>query len=82
MSEWISIEDWLPSQGVVVALLNTEQYMNAPDAAQEYTNWHGAGYLSEFGRKYWTVFGENRGMTLDSVTHWMPLPGPPTETDQ
>lgn len=32
------------------------------------------GYLADFGGLYWSVFGE-RGLTIDSFTHWMPIPG-------
>lgn len=79
MGEWINAREQLPELGQVVALKDENTFMNAPNAQgggddEEGVNWHGAGYLSEFGHQYWTVFGERRGMTLDSVTHWLPLP--------
>lgn len=70
---WISIADRLPKLHQVVALKSEDRWMNT--GSDDFNaNWHGAGYLSEFGSKFWSVFGESRGMTLESVTHWLPLP--------
>lgn len=71
--QWVSIQDHLPPLYQTVALLNVNRWMNTGNDDFN-TNWHGAGWLSEFGHKYWSVIGEHRAMTLDSVTHWMPLP--------
>lgn len=80
MREWISVNDQLPEIGQVVALTNNDIWMNTGTMHDpEGCNWHGAGYLCEFGNKYWTVFGESRSQCLDAVTHWMPLPLPPKE---
>ena len=72
---WISVRDRLPELHQPVALLNTETWLNT--GGDFNANWHGAGYLSEFGNKYWSVIGERGGMTLDAVTHWCELPLPP-----
>lgn len=70
---WISVAERLPKLHQVVVLKNEGVWMNTGGHGFD-ANWHGAGYLSEIGHKYWSVFGETRGMTLDAVTHWMPLP--------
>jgi hypothetical protein len=78
MSNWISVKDRLPEINQVVGLLDTNRWMNT--GTDEFdANWHGAGYLCEFGDKYWSVFSETRAWCLDAVTHWMPLPAPPKE---
>lgn len=77
MSEWISVKDRLPELHEVVALLNTEIFMST--GFDKATNWYGAGYLCDWGGKYWSIFGENRAKTLESVTHWMPLPEGPNK---
>jgi len=76
MSQWISIKDRLPDLHQIVALANNDRWMNtggAKEFEEEGCNWYGAGYLCEFGTKYWSVFGETRAQCLDAVTHWMPL---------
>lgn len=74
--QWVSITDRLPDLYVTVALLDEERWMNT-GSDDHNVNWHGAGYLCEFGQKYWSVFGETRSQCLDAVTHWMPLPQAP-----
>jgi hypothetical protein len=76
MNEWIDINERLPELNVAVALLDVNTWMNTGDTEFS-VNWHGAGYLSEFGSKYWSVFGEPRSWDVNAVTHWMPLPPPP-----
>ena len=73
---WISVKDRLPPLYKTVALLNDDRWMNTGNDEFD-TNWYGAGWLSEFGQQFWSVIGETRSMTLDSVTHWMPLPAAP-----
>lgn len=73
--DWISVDEWLPELHTVVVLRNEKTQMNVPFDGD--IDWHGAGYLSSHGSNYWSVFGESRGMTMDSVTHWMPLPPAP-----
>lgn len=76
MALWIKCSERLPEVNQVVALLDTERWMNT-GSDDFHCRWHGAGYLGEFGHKYWTVFGETRGQTLEYVTHWMSLPESP-----
>ncbi|MBY8958342.1 MULTISPECIES: DUF551 domain-containing protein [Pseudomonas] len=78
MTEWIACSERLPEINQVVALLNTEVWMNT-GSDDFHCNWYGAGYLGEWGRKYWNVIGESRAQCLDAVTHWQPLPAPPAE---
>ena len=73
-NEWISVNDRLPEIGQVVALANNDRWMNTGNMHEEEgCNWYGAGYLCEFGIKFWSVFGETRSQCLDSVTHWMAI---------
>lgn len=82
-SQWISRADSLPALHVIVALLDEETYLNTGGLDVD-MHWTGAGYLCDHGdgRKYWTVFGENRAQCLDRVTHWMPLPAAPSAENQ
>lgn len=73
---WISIAERLPEMHVTVALLDENRWMNT-GSSDHNVNWHGAGYLCEFGQKYWSVFGETRSQCLDAVTHWMLIPAAP-----
>lgn len=73
MSEWIKCSDRLPELNQVVALANDDVLMNT-GSDSFHCNWYGAGYLSEFGRKYWTIFGESRAQCLAAATHWMEIP--------
>jgi hypothetical protein len=78
-SQWISVEDRLPELWQTVALLDENRWMNT-GSSDHNVNWHGAGYLCEFGQKYWSIFGEMRSQCLEAVTHWMPLPAAPSTT--
>ena len=77
--EWISVKDRLPELHIVVALMDCTSYRN--NGNQEVNNPHvvQAGHLTHFGGNYWSVYGE-RGLEVDSFTHWMPLPEPPKES--
>lgn len=77
---WIPISERLPELYQTVALLNDDRWMNTGNDDFN-TNWHGAGWLAEFGQKFWSVIGETRSMTLDSVTHWAPLPASPVQQE-
>ncbi len=76
-SQWISVDEQLPELHCAVALLNDDKWMNTGGDFE--INWQAVGWLCEFGSKFWHVIGAGRGMTLDSVTHWMPLPPAPGE---
>lgn len=74
MSNWISVNDRMPELHQIVALAHNDRWMNTGSAFEEEgCNWYGAGYMCEWGTKFWSVFGETRAQSLDSVTHWMPL---------
>jgi hypothetical protein len=75
--QWISINDRLPELHTAVALLNDGRWMNT--GGDFNINWQGAGWLCEFGSKFWSVIGGN-SVTLESVTHWLPLPPPPAQS--
>ena len=77
---WISVADRMPELHVAVALLNDDRWMNTGGDFD--INWCGAGWLCKHNSEYWSVIGETCGMTLDSVTHWMPLPEAPALTGQ
>ncbi|MES2323240.1 MAG: DUF551 domain-containing protein [Pseudomonadota bacterium] len=76
-SQWIGVDEQLPELHCAVALLNDDKWMNTGGDFE--INWQAVGWLCEFGSKFWHVIGAGRGMTLDSVTHWMPLPPAPGE---
>lgn len=63
MSEWISVDERLPEEGILVIVCDK----NAKDAASFISF-----YFHE--RKVWSFCG----MTFHP-THWMPLPEPPKE---
>ena len=72
MSEWISVEDELP------------EYMKEVLIKEEYVDEVQIGYLFRNGS--WTEQHENHtchgdaycSFDIQGVTHWMPLPEPPT----
>lgn len=70
--EWISTTDLMPEINEYV-LLKADRYWNTPDGVPD-MKVTATGYLADFGGLYWSVFGE-RGLTIDSFTHWMPIPG-------
>lgn len=69
--EWISTKDLMPEINEYV-LLKADRYWNVPDGVPD-MQVTATGYLTDFGGKYWFVFGE-RGMKLDAFTHWVPIP--------
>ena len=72
---WIPVSERLPELHTAVALLNINTWMNTGGDFD--VNWCGCGWLCEFGHQYWNVIGEHGGRTMDSVTHWMPIPAAP-----
>ena len=72
--EWISVEDRLPKLGEAVALINIDRWENT--AAKIERNLQDCGYLSFSGQNYWSVRAEG-ARSIDTYTHWMPLPEPP-----
>lgn len=78
---WIACSDRLPELYQSVVLLNENLWMNTGNDEFD-TNWHGAGWLIDIGyTKSWAAIGETRGLTLDAVTHWMPLPAAPVQQE-
>ena len=73
---WISVEERLPEKFQIVALVHVDKWWNT--GRDEGVNCYDAGYLNEFGEKYWSVRGE-RALSIDAYTHWMPLPAPPAK---
>jgi hypothetical protein len=72
---WVPVSKRLPELHTAVALLNINTWMNTGGDFE--INWCGCGWLCEFGNQYWNIIGERGGRTMDSVTHWMPLPAAP-----
>ena len=71
---WIDVRENLPEKGQYVLLL-ADRYWNVPDGVPD-MKVTASGYLAEFGRLFWSVFGE-RSLDLDAFTHWMPIPDAP-----
>lgn len=66
MSEWISVEDRLPEELFSAVLIY------CPDRNNIY-----CVYLN--ARNEWHIFDDGAGQQItERVTHWMPLPSPPT----
>jgi hypothetical protein len=65
MSEWISVEDRLPDNAKPVIV-----HGGCGHYSRKYEQW--------FTNMERDNFGEYRPI-LWTVTHWMPLPGPPTQ---
>ena len=79
-SGWISIKDRMPDRHQYI-LLVADRYWNAPDA-MGHPHVAAVGYLDEIGgQQYFSIFGE-RGMEIDSFTHWMPIPEYPVDEEQ
>lgn len=80
MTEWISVKDRLPNPNEKVIVYNAEndgtffarrlvsRFVWWDSVTKEYINWR------------WLPYGYTNIM-LASVTHWMPLPEPPKETN-
>lgn len=67
--EWISVEDRLPDELFMAVLIY------CPDKNNIY-----CAYLN--ARNEWHIFDQGSGLwVLERVTHWMPLPSPPTDKE-
>ena len=80
MSEWISVEDRLPSrEGLepdeVEYVLVSEQYFAAITGEKL------GSYVSicGFGHDGWSKFDNFGYVRTENITHWMPMPRPPKE---
>lgn len=73
--EWISVEDRLPecewgAESEAVLYITKQGFM--------YTGYYGCGGI--FHDRYFREYkNSTEGCDISNVTHWMPLPAPPTE---
>jgi len=67
MSDWISVEDWMPGNGELVDVWTEGRRI--PESSYEGGEFYTLGY-DEHGVSCYDTLAEN-------VTHWMPLPEPP-----
>jgi hypothetical protein len=72
--KWISVKDRLPELHRMVALVHVDKWWAT--GRDEGVNCYDAGYLNEFGEKFWSIRGERASM-IDAYSHRMPLPQPP-----
>ena len=80
MSEWISVEDRLPSregleQDEVEYVLVSEQYFDAITGEKLGSSVSICG----FGHDGWSKFDNFGYVRTENITHWMLLPEPPGE---
>lgn len=73
--QWVSVEDRMPEPRQSVALVDARRFENVGGDDWE-RNIHACGYLDNWARWHWSVRGE-RAISLDSFTHWLPLPAAP-----
>lgn len=79
MSEWISVEDRLPDDGVEVIFIET--WEGLPNSWNMYIGWRLDGGWKEQAHSI-EVHGDawtSHDVSDAYVTHWMPLPDPPGE---
>jgi hypothetical protein len=76
---WISVDESMPEHQQSVALVNVNRWENV--GGDWLRNVHACGYWDNWAGGHWSVRGE-RAMTLESFTHWMPLPAAPTGVPQ
>lgn len=75
--EWISVEDRLPevewgTESEAVLYITKQGFM--------YTGYYGCGGI--FHDRYFREYkNSTEGCDISNVTHWMPLPSPPTERE-
>lgn len=76
MSEWISVKDRLPDPDEKVIVYNAENEGTffARRIESDFECWDAV--TREFVNWRWIPYGYTC-ITLESVTHWMPLPKPP-----
>lgn len=76
MSKWIKVSDRLPKEIDTYLIAYKEQDYSSldPDALTWFVT---IGIYRFPGENFWEVGGEPNRL----VTHWMPFPDPPEETD-
>ena len=72
--EWISVEDRLPTAYVEVLVWPPKYFDDEP------TTYTGQLHQHE-GNQWWVTYGNGIVYNHSKVTHWMPLPEPPKETE-
>ena len=79
MTDWISVKDRLsdPDEKVIVYNAENEGTFFARRIESNFECWDAV--TREFVNWRWVPYGYIC-ITLESVTHWMPLPKPPKET--
>ena len=76
-ASWTSVQEKLPGKGEYVLLI-TDRYWNTHDGVPD-MHVAAVGYLDDYGTgNFWSVLGE-RGMEVNSFTHWMKIPDYPVE---
>lgn len=81
MSDWISVKDRLPDLYEKVIVYNAENDETFFAGRIEISFKHWDAVTGEFVNWRWIPY-RYTFITLDSVTHWMPLPKPPKETNE
>lgn len=69
MSEWIKCSEQMPESSEDVTVFSRSKGV---------INGYYFGWTGE-SRNWYAACGEYEGQIEDDVTHWMPLPEPPTE---
>lgn len=69
-SEWISVKNKLPPSGKSI-LVHNQHFEHSSIRMAFMTS-----------RGYYDAYECGCGMKLDNVTHWMPLPEPPTNQEE
>jgi len=81
MSEWISVDDKLPSGQVMVLLYAPRSYHTAHGITYGWWDYEGRGFMHHSNSGYSVVEDDMSATRTDKkwtgVTHWMPLPEPP-----
>ena len=75
MSEWISVNDRLPTKKDYKYLWVNDNYENVVLWYDDKDGTIGIGGYVNGYVPHWTDINHDR---IDGVTHWMPLPEPPT----
>ena len=84
-SPWISVEERLPENADTVLVahqMKDGSYQTGDPLTAQYWPYPttGAAWPESFGQKtWWDVDREGFEHPVSGVTHWMPLPEPPTE---
>jgi len=78
MSEWIKCSDRMPIMMEDVRVYKSVEVI-VTDGKLVTTCDCCAGIPSDFPEKFWVSFSQYGNMPPSQITHWMPLPEPPTD---